>query len=61
MFSFEKVERLLIGSSQEQAEALFGRPTKVFREKLSGEITWVYIEGAQGLHRTQRLGLTFSG
>lgn len=60
-FSYEKVKRLPLGSSQTEAQVIFGPPTKVYKDKHSDEVRWVYIEGTEILHRSQRLGLSFSG
>ncbi len=60
VYSFEKVERLALGSSQDRALAAFGRPSKIYRKSSNGEVAWIYFEGKDILRRTQRLGLSFS-
>lgn len=58
--SFEKVKAVPLGSSQDKALAAFGRPSKIYREKLASYITWVYVAGSGEFDRYQKLGLTFS-
>lgn len=58
--SFATIERLPLGSSQKEAEELFGKPSKTYRDKLSDKIHWHYVEGLYP-KQTSRLSLTFGG
>ena len=57
--SFEKVRQVRLGSTQREAEAVFGRPSKTYREKNEGYVTWVYTQGLDA-NQLQKLSLTFS-
>ncbi len=59
--SFEKIKRLPLGTTQAHAESIFGRPSKVYRVRATGDIVWQYIVGSDVMHRMEKQSLVFSG